>query len=321
MMHGGTFRLDIDHLAATADLTGDNKADMVSVISVTDKKGRASATVTVQAGTGKGLFIIRSSRAVSGAVDAVVTGDFNGDTKADVALLAADKAGNVSVRILAGDGSGRLAAPGPAQSLGQFPLANVAAGHLNGDGRADLMTFDATTGNVTFALAAAVGTTLLPAVQQFNPFGDVTPVGFGDVDNDGRLDLLGATVDQLLWNKWVPLTGQFNSTSLATLATSLDLDGRRLEFADVTGDGANDLIAIAADGSVGVAAGNPLGFGEFGAWTSQTFAGLNPNSVAVGDVNGDGRADLFKVADLGIISVARLVLLGGTDGLFQKLKF
>ena len=320
-MHGGGFHLDVDQLAAPADLTGDNKADMVSVISVTDKKGRGSATVTVQTGTGKGLFVIRSSRVVTGAVDAVVTGDFNGDTKADVALLAADSAGNVTARILTGDGAGRLSAPGATQSLGKFPLANVAAGDLDGDGRSDLMTFDATTGNVTFALAAPGGATLLPAVQQTNPFGDVAPVGFGDVDNDGRLDLLGTTVDQLLWNKWVPLLGQFNSTSIATLATSLDLGGRRLEVVDVTGDGVNDLVALGANGSVGVAAGNPLGFADFGAWTSQTFSGLWAGTVAVGDVNGDGRADLFEVRDFAVLSVARLVLVGGTDGLFQKLKF
>jgi hypothetical protein len=175
-------------------------------------------------------------------------------------------------------------------------------------------------GTVTVARAATSGLSFLPAVQQDNPFGNVAPVGFGDADNDGRPDLLGASGDALLWNKWAAITGKFSNTNLATINGLLDLEGRRIELADVTGDGLNDLIAI-APGEVAVAPSTPLGFGDFGAWTSQTFAGLNPATVGVADVNGDGRADLFQVRDFGFVSVARLVLVGGTDGLFQKLAF
>ena len=80
----------------------------------------------------------------------------------------------------------------------------------------------------------------------------------------------------------------------------------------MNGDGKPDLV-VANDGSntVSVLLGN--GNGTFQA--QQTFAtGVDPTSVALGDVNGDGKPDLV-VANDGSDTVS--VLLGNGNGTFQ----
>jgi hypothetical protein len=78
-----------------------------------------------------------------------------------------------------------------------------------------------------------------------------------------------------------------------------------------TGDG---TIALNLSGAgIQDLAGNPLPGGTFQAQT--TYAtGTDPRSVAIADLNGDGKPDLV-VADLGSNTVS--VLLGNGDGTFQ----
>jgi hypothetical protein len=101
-----------------------------------------------------------------------------------------------------------------------------------------------------------------------------------------------------------------------------------LAVADVNGDGEPDLLAAnqcaidsncGSSGGLGVLLGN--GDGTFQAAVTYGPGGEYPYSLAVGDLNGDGKPDLV-VADQcdssGICSNGSLgVLLGNGDGTFQ----
>jgi hypothetical protein len=319
---GGKVKLPgLSAQAAVVDLNGDGKADLATLAKVDlgRRLGTVAAVVT-QIGKGNGRFTPASVRVVTGNPSAILTGDFNNDGKADVAVAGTNAGGATTLSILAGDGKGGLAAPGATQTIGTLPLANVAAGDVNGDGAADLVSFDSA-GNVYESLNNGTGT-LLPAVRMSNPFGPaVTLAGFGDVDGDGRIDLLGVQGGQLLVNKAQASTGEFLLTFIPTQAsTSLNLAGKRLVLADVNGDKVNDLVAI-GDGSVNVALQTtaPGTKVSFGPWVTTT-ADVNPTNAKVADVDGDGKADIVRVDGTdGLVTRAKLVLISNGDGTFHKL--
>ena len=77
----------------------------------------------------------------------IAVGDFNGDGKADVALVAL----NGSVTILLGDGNGGLSmAVGNANGVGPVGVASLAVGDFNGDGKLDLAVVNLQSGNGAF---------------------------------------------------------------------------------------------------------------------------------------------------------------------------
>jgi hypothetical protein len=139
-------------------------------------------------------------------------------------------------------------------------------------------------------------------------------VAVGDVNGDGRLDLAVANrgsfgnVGVLLGNG----DGTFQDAQrFSTTATY----PQSVAVGDVNADGLPDL-AVANGGSFGAAAVSVLlGNGDGTFQDARTFpAGIYPRSVAVADVNGDGRLDL-AVANQSSNNVS--VLLGNGDGTFQ----
>ena len=94
-------------------------------------------------------------------------------------------------------------------------------------------------------------------------------------------------------------------------------------LADVNGDGKLDLVVAnicasstdCSTGTVAVLLGN--GDGTFQTAVTYGTGGLGATSVAVGDLNGDGKPDL-AVVNAGSPQVG--VLLGNGDGTFQKVR-
>ena len=135
-----------------------------------------------------------------------------------------------------------------------------------------------------------------------------------DLTKDGKLDLVLANggVGVLLGNGDGTFQAEVNYASGGDNADSVAV-------ADVNGDGIPDLLVanecagdceFDGNGAVGVLLGN--GDGTFQAAVSYYTGGLSAYSVAVGDVNEDGKPDLV-VANLDSVGV----LLGNGDGTFQ----
>jgi hypothetical protein len=144
-------------------------------------------------------------------------------------------------------------------------------------------------------------------------------VAIGDLNGDSRLDLVVADAS----NKLPVLLGQAGGGFLAL--TPKPLSGLNnpssVALGDLNGDGRLDLALapFSIDPSnpsldthaVLVLLGN--GDGTFGL-QAQITTGTNPDAVAMGDLNGDGRLDL-AVANAGSNTVS--VLLGNGAGGFQ----
>ena len=183
---------------------------------------------------------------------------------------------------------------------------SVAAADLNGDGRADLVTANWASHDVSVLLGNGDGTF---AAQNTFAFGDqLWSVAAADFNGDGRIDLVTG-------NSYNPavsvLLGNGDGTFTARSTFAAGENPGPVSTADFNGDGRIDLVAgNVLSGTVSVLLGK--GDGTFAA--PATFAvGGYPASVAAADVNGDGTTDLVTANTWGdTVSV----LLGNGDGTF-----
>jgi hypothetical protein len=199
--------------------------------------------------------------------------------------------------------------PAVSYDTGRGPIS-VAVGDFNGDGRLDLVTANLMGHSVSVLLGNGDGTFQTAQTYPVGP--SPSAVAVGDFDGDGHLDL--AVIDSSLDRVSVLLgngDGSFRDAG--------DYAVGRLPFAvvvgDFNGDGRPDLAVVNYEGgpdgrgSLSVLLGN--GDGTF--QTAQSYAaGPNPTSLAVADLNGDGKPDLVVANWDGV-----RVLLGNGDGSFR----
>jgi hypothetical protein len=122
---------------AVADFNGDGKMDLA----VTDGgTNNCCASLSILMGNGDGTFQPPLRYLVGGSASALVTGDFNGDGVADVAVVNMASSSEGSVAIFIGKGDGTFQAPvlyGVASPSGAADA--LASGDFNRDGKLDLV--------------------------------------------------------------------------------------------------------------------------------------------------------------------------------------
>ncbi|HEY3569621.1 MAG TPA: VCBS repeat-containing protein [Thermoanaerobaculia bacterium] len=275
-----------------ADLNGDGKPDLVVA-------NEQSQDVTVLLGDGRGGFKAAkgSPFAAGQQPNDIAIGDFNRDGRPDLAF-ANHEAKHLTV--LLGDGRGGFApARGSPFAVAARPHTHgVATGDLNGDGNLDLLTDSWGNDQVAVLLGDGKG--------GFKP-GPFLMVGkhpyqrvrIADVNGDGKDDVVatnleGDNVTILLGDG----KGGFNSPAGSPFPC-----GDSPFFAavgDINGDGKLDLAIVNAPSSTTDRQGRDgvtllLGDGKGGFKTmagSTVGTGKIPNRLAIGDVNGDGVADV-----------------------------
>ena len=226
----------------------------------------------------------------------IVSGDFDGDGKADLVFVSQSLAGGSSPGTLAflkGNGDGTFQAPITIPA-GLTPLS-LSAVDLNGDGKLDLIFSDSGTNGVGGAVYVAMnlgGGAFHAPVKVFPAFH--AAFGIGDVNEDGKLDLV-ATSDLVGSGEsavsWLPGNGDGTFQAPIVISTSADTDTAIL-LHDFNGDGHLDIVLGNQGSETTFMTGN--GTGTFSAeMRFLSAAQTEPMFMATADLNGDGKPDLI----------------------------
>jgi uncharacterized membrane protein len=249
----------------------------------------------------------------------VAIADVNGDGKPDLIIAneqqsKTDTAGSISVMLGKGNGTFH---PAVNYSSGGESAYSIVVADVNGDGKLDLVVAngclgsDCSTGSVGVLLGKGDGT--FEKVRTYSSgaasvFG--SHVAVGDLNGDGKLDLAVATTGTTCCSEGLVgvLLGNGDGTfKKAKMYNTGGFDAIGwVEIADVNGDKKPDLVVAnycatecsfpPAEGSVGVLLGN--GNGTFKAVKTYPSGGDGAISVAVADLNKDGKPDIL-VANCG----------------------
>jgi hypothetical protein len=253
----------------------------------------------------------------------VAVGDLNGDGRLDLAV-----AGDSGVSIWLGNGDGTFQA-GPTYAAGS-ESQSVAIGDLNGDGHLDLAVANSNftaAGTISVLLGKGDGTFQAAASYVVDLY--PVSVAVADFNGDGLADLVVANEGVTPGSGTLSvLLGRGDGTFQLIAPFADGSSPRSVAVGDFNGDGKQDVVtanfyqgtvrsgAEIIESDVRVLLGN----GDDTFQAPQTYtAGTGPWSVAVGDFNGDGVADLAVANQGGVLDqgFGVSILLGNGDGTFR----
>jgi hypothetical protein len=292
-----------------ADLNGDGAPDLAvsrGVVAETGENRKGLASVFLQSSSSRGTFQGASDYGTDTGPSSIAVGNISGTGTADLAV-ANYNSGTVSILLQTSPGSGKYQAA-VNYTTGGTPN-EIALADVNGDGKLDVIVAD----------NAAVGRIVILPQDPANPgkflaaVALATPnaasgVTVGDLNGDGKMDIVAATSDNNGNNGALIVFFQNAASPGSFLPAATVVAGAQpitAKIADMNGDGFADLVAVnlgaGSDGvgssGVSVVLQDAAHPGTFLA--PATYPAQSGNThLVIADIDGDGLPDVVT-ANLG----------------------
>lgn len=267
------------------DLNGDGSLDVVSL---------SSSEVRVWRNRGDGTFDDSTAATlgpvVLGGNVSVAAYDPDGDGDLDLAIA---QVGQISR--FRNDGSGVFTAV-PAEAVS---VSRLFVGDADGDGRDDLVSVAGTEVREHLQDPSGALSTRTANVVDSGGVRGVAPLGAGDTDGDGVVDLLIPDPDRFLALTRSDAMSTYQVVPSHTAPFALNAGG--LAVGDANGDGLNDLVVWTLTDSQPEMVFTTWvndGRGQFSAGSQFESTEIASEHVSVADVTGDGLGDLLTALGL-----------------------
>ncbi len=297
---------------AIADLNGDGHPDLVVASQCVSSIDCDNGVVGVLIGNGDGTFQPAVTYPAGNGLTAVAVADLNGDGHPDLVVanqcVSASNCAVGGVSVLLGNGNGTFGAPATYSSAGQN-ADSVAIEDINTDGFPDVIVanqcinkFNCNNGGVAVMLGNGDGT--LRTASSYSSGGyRALSVAVADVNGDGQPDVVATNLCSQSDNCVEGVVGVLVSNGNGTFKppvtySSSGYGASSIAIGDLNGDGIPDLVVDnicksstnCTNGGIGLLLGNAGG--TFQTPLIYTSDGNNASSVALGDLNGDGKPDI-----------------------------
>jgi hypothetical protein len=314
------------YFTAISDIDGDGKPDLVVTNSVSNTISVYRNTST-SGSISSGSFAAKVDFVTGTSPYGIVIGDIDGDGKPDVATA---NNGSNTVSVFRNTSTSGSITSGSFATKVDFAAGinpnGIALGDIDGDGKPELV-FTNYSGNTISVLrntASSGSITTGSFATRVDFTTGIAPYGviIADIDGDLKPDITvtnsGSNTVSIFRN-----TSSYGLITSGSLAAGIDFPTGTQPFnlvnGDIDGDGKQDLLIINNGGvSVSVfrntSTSGSVNIGSLATKVDFT-TGPGPNSISLGDIDGDGKPDMAITNNTGnTVSVFRNISTSGSIG-------